>query len=69
MAHVFAVCFVASESRGLYDKLRGAFNSVRLEKCPPLPPFEECQGVAAICSRMFCRYPLHFVRVLFYGCT
>lgn len=42
-------------ARGLYKRLRAAYNPARLPGSNPIPPLEEWQGMAAICSNTNCR--------------
>ncbi|CAN0403650.1 unnamed protein product, partial [Ectocarpus sp. 12 AP-2014] len=52
MAHIMATALAAirdSRTRGMYDRLRRAYNSTRLPDSSPIPPFEEWQGVSSCC--------------------
>ncbi|CAN0217117.1 unnamed protein product [Scytosiphon promiscuus] len=42
-------------ARRMYERLRGAFNSCRASDTPPMPPWHEWHGMAAICSDFHCR--------------
>ncbi|CAM9589719.1 unnamed protein product, partial [Hapterophycus canaliculatus] len=44
-----------SRARGMYDRLRLAFNSCRVSHTQPIPPLDEWQGMAAICNDLNCR--------------
>lgn len=58
MSHMLLATLAAiddARARGMYDRLRGAFNSCRASHSIPIPPFDEWQGMAAICSDLNCR--------------
>ncbi|CAN0562062.1 unnamed protein product [Ectocarpus sp. 12 AP-2014] len=44
-----------SRTRGMYDRLRRAYNSTRFPDSTPIPPFEEWQGVSSFCNTFYCR--------------
>ncbi|CAN0564035.1 unnamed protein product [Ectocarpus sp. 12 AP-2014] len=59
MAHIMATALTAmrdSRARGMYDRLRRAYNSTRLPDSSPIPPFEEWQGVSSCCDSFYCRF-------------
>ncbi|CAM9724096.1 unnamed protein product [Scytosiphon promiscuus] len=58
MSHMLLATLAAiddSKARGMYDRLRGAVDSCRASHALPVPPFDEWQGMAAICSDLNCR--------------
>ncbi|CAM9352314.1 unnamed protein product [Ectocarpus sp. 8 AP-2014] len=58
VAHIMATALAAirdSQTRGMYDRLRRAYNSTRLPDSTPIPPFEEWQGVSLCCDSFYCR--------------
>lgn len=51
-AHTLVSSLAAIESRDMYERVRSAFNGVRLEGMKPIPPMPE---VANICDHSYCR--------------
>lgn len=43
------------EARKLYERVRAVYNCMHLPSSPPIPPFEEWQGVSLLCSSPICR--------------
>ncbi|CAB1103083.1 unnamed protein product [Ectocarpus sp. CCAP 1310/34] len=58
VAHIMVTALAAignSRTRGMYDRLRRAYNSTRFPDSSPIPPFEEWQGVSSFCDTFYCR--------------
>ncbi|CAM9219739.1 unnamed protein product [Ectocarpus sp. 4 AP-2014] len=58
VAHIMVTALAAirdSRTRGMYDRLRHAYNSTRLPDSSPVPQFEEWQGVFSCCDSFYCR--------------
>ncbi|CBJ28453.1 hypothetical protein Esi_0106_0024 [Ectocarpus siliculosus] len=58
VAHIMMTALAVigdSRARGMYDRLRRAYNSTRLPDSTPIPPFEEWQGVSSFCDTFYCR--------------
>ncbi|CAM9219819.1 unnamed protein product [Ectocarpus sp. 4 AP-2014] len=58
VAHIMLTALAAigdSRARGMYDRLRRAYNSTCLSGSTPIPPLEEWQGVSSFCDTFYCR--------------
>ncbi|CAM9112194.1 unnamed protein product [Ectocarpus sp. 13 AM-2016] len=63
-AHIVLVCLAAisdPKARGMYDSLRGTYNSFRPAGSLPVPPLEEWNGVDVFCDDCYCRAVEHLV--------
>lgn len=59
MAHMMLAALTALDdagARGVYDRLRAAYNPSRPLGSSPVPPLEEWQGMSLICDDIQCRY-------------
>lgn len=55
VAAITALPVEASVTRNLYNRLRAAFNPMRLSDIHAIPPLEEVQGVSSFCNDSYCR--------------
>lgn len=50
-------------AREIYGQMREAYNSALRRGTPPIPPFEEWQGLSSYCDNYNCRWAFLHIRV------
>lgn len=56
ISHLLILALAFFGERELYEKLRAAYNPMHSSGTPPIPPFEEWQGISSCCDHIYCRW-------------